>query len=124
MGYENDFVDETPVKVEVVGRVFLYKPTTGRDENEWLQDIMEYDPDTKTTKMSIANFNKKMLCNITSVPYTKEQINKVIGVDKEWCDLTEDEKYKLISQLRPGLFDKLIQAIKKVDEINEKAIKN
>jgi len=124
MGYENDFVDETPVKVDVEGRTFFYKPTTGRDENEWLQDLMKYDEKTKTMSMSIANFNKKMLCNITSVPYDKEHIKKIVGVDKEWSDLNENEKYKLLSQLRPGVFDKLVKAIKQVDEINEETIKN
>jgi hypothetical protein len=124
MGYENDFVDETPVELDIEGRKFKYKPTTGGDENEWLKDIMGVDPSTKTPKVDWSEYNKKKLANIVSVPYDKETIKKQTGVSKEWRDLTTDERYKFLGKLKPGMFDKIINAMKAVDEPDKKSVKN
>lgn len=124
MEYENDFVDEKPVELDIEGRKFKYKPTTGGDENEWLGDIMGIDATTKVAKVDWSEYNKKKLANIMSVPYDKELIQKVIGISKEWRDLNTDERYKVLGKLKPGLFDKLINAMKTVDDSDKEAVKN
>ena len=124
MGYETDFVDEKPIEIDVDGRKFKYKPTTGGDENEWLKDIMTIDQEKKVPQVNWSMYNKKKLENISSVPYEIVIINKVIGVEKEWDDLTTDQRYLFLSKLTPGLFDKLINAMKAIDEPDNKSTKN
>jgi len=124
MGYENDFVDEKPIELDIEGRKFKYKATTGGDENAWLTDIMTLDPVEKIPKVNWSMYNKKKLANISVVPYDKVIINKILGVEKEWKDLTTDQRYTLLSKLKPGLFDKLINAMKDVDNPDDKSIKN
>jgi len=123
MGYENDFVEDKPVELDVEGRKFMYTPVTGGDENEWLKDVMIIKAD-KTTAIDWGAYNKKKLANLSVVPYTQENIQKVIGVPKPWKDLNTDERYKFIGRLKPGIFDKIINAMKKVDEPDTKAVKN
>jgi len=124
MGYEKDFVDEKPVELDIEGRKFKYKPTTGGDENEWLKDVMQLDMVAKVPVVNWSMYNRKKLENITEVPYDLEIITKIVGVAKEWKDLNTDERYKLLSKLKPGLFDKLINAMKQVDEPDQKTVKN
>jgi len=124
MGYENDFVDEKPKELDVEGRKFKYKATTGGDENEWLKDIMTIDSVEKVPMVDWGIYNKKKLANILAVPYDVIIINKVLGVEKEWKDLTTDQRYSLLSKLKPGLFDKLINAMKEIDEPDKKSTKN
>lgn len=124
MGYENDFVDEKPVEIDIDGRKFKYKPTTGGDENDWLKDIMEIDPIEKVNRINWSVYNKKKLANIKSVPYDQMVIKSVLGVDKEWKGLTIDQRYELLGKLRPGMFDKLISAMKSIDESDKEATKN
>jgi len=124
MGYEDDFVNEKPVELDVEGRIFKYKPTTGGDENEWLKEVMILDPETRTPMVDWSIYNKKKLQNIVGVPYAKETIEKIISVNKEWSDLDTNDRYLLLSKLKTGLFDKLINAIKKIDEPDLKSLKN
>jgi len=124
MGYEKDFVDEIPVELDIKGRKFKYKPTTGGDENEWLKDVMQLDLVAKVPVVNWSMYNRKKLENITEVPYDMAIIKKVLGVEKEWKNLTTDERYKLLSKLKPGLFDKLINAMKGIDEPDLKTVKN
>lgn len=124
MGYENDFVDENPTEIDINGRKFLYKPTTGGDENEWLKEVMVIDAATKTSSVDWSMYNKKKLANISKVPYDAVIIKKIIGVEKEWKELTTDQRYSILAKLKPGLFDKLINAMKTIDEPDTKSAKN
>ena len=124
MGYEKDFVDETPVEIDIEGRKFKYKPTTGGDENNWLKEVMVLDPVTKTAVVDFSVYNKKKLENISAVPYDIATIKKIVGVEREWNDLTTDQRYVMLSKLKPGLFDKLINAMKAIDEPDIKSVKN
>jgi len=124
MGYENDFVNEEPVELDVEGRKFRYKPTTGGDENDWLKDVMVLDPIEKKPMVDWSMYNRKKLENITEVPYDIATIKKILGVEKEWKNLIADERYNLLAKLRPGIFDKIINAMKAVDEPDTKTVKN
>jgi len=124
MGYEKDFVDESPTEIDIDGRKFKYKPTTGGNENDWLNDVMVIDPETKISKVNWSMYNKKKLANITDVPYDVVIIKKILGVEKEWKDLTTDQRYGVLSKLKPGLFDKIINAMKNIDEPDVASAKN
>ena len=124
MKYENDFVDEKPIEIDIEGRKFKYKPVTGGDENNWLKYMMMVDSETKLTKINWSEYNKQKLGNIISVPYDKDLINKILGIEKEWSNLSSEERFKLLSKLKPGLFDKLINAMKKVDQEDSESVKN
>ena len=124
MGYEDDFVNETPVEITIGKRIFKYKPTTSGNENDWLKDTMYFDPVSKLSKLDWGLHNIKKLSNIVEVPYTKEEIKKLTGLDKDWKDFNENEKYNLFKQLKAEIFDKLIVGMKNVDSIDEESLKN
>jgi len=124
MGYENDFVDEKPVEINIDGRIFMYKPTTGGDENEWLKDTIIVDPETKLTKINWPAYTKHRIGNIVSVPYSDEMIKEKFSLTVGWNKLSLDEKYKLLGKMKSGLFDKLVDKMKDIDAVDEKAAKN
>ena len=124
MQYENDFVDEKPVEFKVDGRIFVYKPVTGGDENSWLKDVMTIDVKTKKQTIDWGLYNLKKIANILKVPYEKELITKQIGVNKEWCDLIFDQKCEFLGKLNPKLFDKIMKTIREIDEPDEESTKN
>jgi len=122
MQFEEDFVKEDLVEFEIEGRKFKYKPTTAGDESGWIDEYMEI----KDGKMR-QNLQKLTECkirNLVEVPYNKELIKKIIGIDKEWKQLTKEEKWKLFSKLKPGTFDKIIRKINEIDSPNEQLKKN
>ena len=85
---------------------------------------MTIDPVKRIQIVDWGEYNKKKLANILEVPYTKEEITKAIGVAKPWADLITDDRHRLLGKLKPGLFDKLIDAIKNIDSPDKKAVKN
>jgi len=124
MNYEKDFVTETLVIFKIDGREFTFKPTTGGDESEWLKDIMYINPETRIPQVDWGEYNKKKLANILSVPYDQETIKKIINVDMEWKGLNNDQRQLLLSKLRPGMMDQIVNEIKKIDVPDETALKN
>jgi len=58
------------------------------------------------------------------VPYSRELIRSKISVDKEWKNLTNDEKWKFIQNLKPSMFDKIIKKINDIDAPESEVKKN
>ena len=117
MVYEDDFCSGEIVDLEVKGKKkgeFKYKPVDAAQENAWLDDYMEIDKDGKL-KQNFAKLNKLKLNNLAAVPYTQEQIKKIIGVDKEWKDLNIDERWSFLGKLKGKVFDYILNTINKVD---------
>ncbi len=118
--FQNDFVKEEIIEFEIEGRVFGYIPVTAGDENDWLPLYTYIDEEGKI-KQNYDILNKlKVASKLVKVPYDKEDIKSIIGLEKEWKDLTIDEKWSLLRKLRPSLFDSLI---KKINEINSGSLK-
>lgn len=118
MGHENDFVSDEVVDLEIKGYekgAFKYKPTTAGEENDWLSDYMEIGPDGKP-RQNFAKLNKLKMNNLTAVPYDKDMIKKIIGIEKDWCDLNIDQRWKVLGKLKGTVFDKILNAITKVDQ--------
>jgi hypothetical protein len=118
MEFEEDFVSEEVVEFEIEGRKFKYKPTTAGNENAWVNEYIEI-VDGKPVQ-NLAKLNECKIRNLIEVPYDKELINKIIQVNKEWKNLGNDEKWNLLSQLKPGTFDKIIINMNSIDNpLNE-----
>ena len=111
---EEDFVNEEIVEFEIDKKKFKYKPTTAGEENDWLNEYMVTDKEGKP-KQDFSKLNKCKVDNIKSVPYDKETIMKIIGIDKEWKNLNKEEKWRLLGKLKPGIFDKIIRKINDID---------
>src|SRR6056297_1993214 len=126
MKYEEDFVNEEVIDLEVEGYekgAFKYKPTTAGEENEWLKEYMYFDPETKRNKQDYAKLNKLKLGNLVAVPYDTEAIKRFTGVEKEWKDLDINQKWKVLSKLKSGVFDKILTAITNFDAEEDSAKK-
>lgn len=125
-----DFVNDEVVEFEVNSRKFNYKPTTAGDENSWLDEYLKrasYRDEEGNLKYynyeDRGKINECKLRNITKVPYTKEVIDKILGVNKEWSELDKKERYQLLSKLDPSIFSEIIQKINEIDR-NGGDIKN
>lgn len=112
--YEGDFVKDESVEFDIDGRKFSYKPATAKDENGWLKEYMTIDEKGKP-KADPGKLNECKVRNIKSVPYDKETINKIIGVEKEWPELNNEEKYRLMGKLGSTLFEKILTAMHQID---------
>lgn len=113
MEYENDFVGEDLIEFEVEDRKFKYKPITAGDELDWLPEYMDEVVDNGETKR-VPNLKKMTLCklrNIKEVPYTKDNIKNVLGIEKEFSELTNQEKDLFWSKINSTLADKIVRAI-------------
>lgn len=122
MEYENDFVDESLIEFEIDGKKFKYKPATADDELDWAEDYLEII-DGKPKQ----NFKKVTLCklrNLKEVPYSKELINKIINIDRDWTHLKNEDRIKLLGRLNPTMFDKIIKKINGIDSPLDETKKN
>ena len=122
MEFEEDFVSEEVVEFEIEKRKFKYKPTTAGNENAWVNEYIEI-VDGKPVQ-NLAKLNECKIRNLVDVPYNQEMIQKVIGINKEWKNLSNEEKWKLLSKLKPGTFDKIIIKINGIDNPSSEVKKN
>lgn len=123
MEFEEDFVNEEFVEFEIEGRKFKYKPTTAGEENAWLDEYMEFGEDGKPHQ-NLKKVNECKIRNLVEVPYSKEIINKMIGVESEWTDLSKEQRWELIKKLKPGVFDQIIKKINQIDSPDGSVKKN
>jgi hypothetical protein len=118
MDLKNDFVNEDVVELIVHDKIFKFKPTTGGDELEWLNEyIIVVDG---VSKQDFTALNKCKLRNIIDVPYSKELINQVIGINKSWSEMNIDERLMLLKKLNPKLLNDIIVAINNIDSPDQK----
>lgn len=113
MENEDDFVNEELIEFDVDGKKFKYKPTTAEDELSWVEDYMEV-----IDGISKQNIKKLTLCkfrNLKEVPYSKELIQKIINVEKDWKNLSNEQNSKFIGKLNPKTFDKILININRID---------
>ena len=113
--YEQDFVDETTVEFEIEKRKFKYKPVTAGEENDWLNEYIGYDKEGKMVQQ-MSKLNECKVRNLIEVPYDKEAIKKMLGIDKEWSQLNKDQRWLLLKKLKPQVFNKIILKIKEIDK--------
>ncbi len=114
MAYEEDFVNESLVELPIRRKGFMYKPSTSKDEQGWLNEIVYLDDDDKL-KQNFAKRNECKCRNIKAIPYDAETISKFIGAKQEWSALNWDQKWALLGKLKGGLLDEIIAAINQID---------
>lgn len=108
-----DFVDETLVEFEIEGKKFKYKPVTSGEENDRVGEYTYIQEGV--VKQDVKKLNELKLRNITSVPYSKEDIKNIIGVEKEWNELNQERKWNLFKKLKPSVFSLIITQINSID---------
>ena len=121
MDLSKDFVNEELKEFKIDGRTFKFKPTTAGDEVDWLDQYMvKYEEDGKTKlKQDLGLLNKCKLRNLIEVPYPKEILQKLNGLDKEWSELDHNQRWDILSKLQPQLLNQIIIEIGKVDSGEE-----
>ena len=125
------FTKEELIEIDVFGQKFKYKPVTAGDELDWAEDYIE----TKIIKQKVGNvenvekvvrnqnLSKLSICklrNITEVPFSKEQIQSMAGIDKEYKDFTTDEKDLFFRKFNPKVYNSLIKIIDELGKIKKK----
>lgn len=109
--YEEDFVKEEVVSFEIDGRKFKYKPTTAGHELDWLPEYVSVNKEGKTVH-DYGKLNRLKFLRLTEIPYEPK---KVINIDKEWKDLTDDQKWTLLRKLPGAMFNKILNKITEID---------
>lgn len=122
MEYEEDFVNDEIVEFEIEGRKFKYRPTTAGNENAWVNEYIEIV--NGKAIQNLAKLNECKIRNLVGVPYSQEMIQKIIGINKEWKDLNNVDKWKLLAKLKPATFDKIIIKINSIDNTDNSVKKN
>ena len=108
-----DFVDESEVEFEVQGKKFKYKPVTAGQENDWINEYTYVEEGI--VKQRLDKLNECKVRNVKSVPYSKEDIKNIIGLEKDWNELNDNQKWNLFKKLKPNVFTLIIQEINKID---------
>jgi len=119
MVYEEDFANENIIEFEIED-----KPVTAGEESDWINECMEFDEETKKYKQNLKKITQCKVRNIVKVPYDKETINNLIGLEKEWKNLSKEERWNLLSKLKPKFFDKIIKKINSLDSDSDEIKKN
>lgn len=122
MDYKKHFVKDEVVSLDVAGfnkDDWSYKLVDARTENDWLEEYMIIDKDTGEMRQDLTKINWLKLRNVVKCPYPKVLINEIIGVDKEFVELSLEQRKKLFGMLKPSVFTNLIKAIKKADGVSE-----
>lgn len=125
---KNDFFikDNDTKTFDVHGESFVYKVTDANDELSWIDDYTyeveeEYVTDEgEKKKRVVSKINRSKLAkcklrNIIQIPYTREEIKEICGINKEFKDFTRVEKDVLFGKLNPNIMDLII---KKIDGLN------
>ena len=118
--YEEDLVKEGTYPFEINGRKFEYQLTTAGIENDWIPQYMYLGNDGKPVH-DFGKLNKLKMLRLTKVPY---EPLKMIGVAKEWKDLNDDQKWKLLGLINPTIFNQIIENIARIDKGDTSVKKN
>lgn len=114
-----DFVDEKPVGFKVNGKSFEYKPVTAGEENSWIMEYLKLTDDGYVQDFGKLN-ELKLKRNLKSVPYTKSEIQNAIGVEKDWSEMSEDERWRLLQKLKPVVFSEIVNKVGVIDNPKKK----
>lgn len=116
------FINEDLVEIKIFDKVFKYKPVTANDELNWSDDYLELrnikNEKDELEARYIPSVKKLSICklrNIMEVPFTKEELQKLTNIDKEFKDYTNSEKDILFGKLNPKIYNNLIVEIDKIN---------
>lgn len=120
--YEADFVDLTPIDVEIGGRKFKLKPLNGEESDKvtnkftkFVQDKDNPDEFKADFDISVRNSEWLKIC-VIDAPYSKGE--------KAWSELNEDEKLEILNKLKPKLRNELLKQIRIMNSLESEVVKN
>jgi len=114
MGYEDYFTPEEPVSIEVEGLgEFLYVPASAGHMHEGIKHYTFVEGDRLRTDFGAMNDWK--LRNVINAPFPKEYVQRALGVDKEFKELSAEDRVRMLRKLREPTMDELIKAIREAD---------
>ena len=115
---KEDFISKEKIhELKVFDEIFKYKEPTAGDELDWLKDYTEFEEviiEGKKFIKSSENEAKLSVCklrNIFEVPFNKEELNQMVGVNKNFKDFTPEEKDLFFRKLDPKIYNMLIRYI-------------
>lgn len=111
-----DFIMDEIVELDLPdNKGFKFKKITGGDMNDWIPKITSLEGNG--IKENTAELNKLRMLNIVGVPYSAEEIQKVLDLNGplSWSGLSDESKWKFISKMNPELFSKVVEAMTKFD---------
>lgn len=100
------------------GKKFKYKIPTNEDNLQLLHESRE------DGKIQVGKLAFMKLGNIVLAPYSKETINEVIKVNKDFYQLTRTEKLNLFSKLDTKITGELVNKITNAEKSDEDLKKN
>jgi len=112
--FEDDFVTQDIIRFQVNGKKFGYKPMTAGEELDRLNEYTYIDENGKPVQ-DLKRISEMKLGRVVEAPYTKDFIKRIIGKEKEWNELTEQERVAFFRHSKPAFFSKLIEEIQKID---------
>lgn len=119
MDYEKHFVKGT-FEFKVEDLEFEYKRKNCGDESRWVPHCMQDVPKGRVLNPALMNLWR--CTNLVKVPWKKEDLKLAIGVEKEWNELSELEKFEVFDALNPKLGNKIILKISDIEEVEEKKV--
>ncbi len=107
------------VNLDIFGQVFKFKRVNSDDELNWVDEYTEkvevIDKNTQEVKIiSKQNLKKLTKCklrNIVEVPFTREELAEISGIDKDYSKYTDEDKDSLFGMLNPTILNTLIGKI-------------
>lgn len=119
MEKEEFFVkDNDIVSMIVYGQEFKFRRVNSGDELDWIDDytyeVTIKDDNGKDIKVMKQDKKKLALCklrNIIEIPFNKEEIKSICGIEKDYKDFTDADKNALFSMMNPDVMSELIKQI-------------
>jgi hypothetical protein len=111
----NDFVLDEDVKFTTDSGEFTYKKLSVKRE---LSMDAKYFVIKEELDMQLYALYK-VAFGLSAIPYNKETINSVISVDKEWSELSMDDKLQLLNKMSSAVFAEITVAIAKIETSSE-----
>jgi hypothetical protein len=116
------------IDINVEGLVFKFRKITADDALNWLEECKEKTKgkdeegnEKIETKINMVKFAKTKLRNIMEVPFSREELKEIAGIDKDFKDYESADKDALFSQLNPKIMNRLFNFI---DETSSNQKKN
>jgi len=122
--YDADFIDLTPIDVEIEGRKFKLKPLNGAEADEITSKFTKFvenpdDPDNFKTEFNIALRNSLWLQTcVIDAPY---QIN---DGSKPWIEHEPKIRLEILNKLKPKIRNGLLKKIRIMNAAESDVTKN
>lgn len=120
MEHINHFADEELITLNVFESEFKYKQLVVEDEMKMDFSYCKVDGEFIHKRYLLL----RLAHNIKEVPYSEEDIFKIIGVKISWSDLKIKERIGLFLKLRSIILSKLLDEADKVDMFDNEVKKN